>query len=272
MTGSATVLDQRTLAGDLAWDARERRFLPCRDAETQPPLVADSFLVSDGEARGVRLHRRRFARGCRDAGLPAAAEPHVWAAFVDAVPRRGRWFPRIEVSARGPVVVRLRPAPERAGEAIGWPLAHGQSARVAPRRKGPDLNRSLAWREEARRHGADEAIILDDDGHVLEGACTSLLWWDADTLFTVPDDAPVLPGVTRALLLELAERRSVTVGRAVPRLGDLSEHEVWLTSALHGIRRVSAWAGTGAWAHDAGRAAGWQAALEALAEPLGEAS
>jgi branched-subunit amino acid aminotransferase/4-amino-4-deoxychorismate lyase len=140
--------------------------------------------------------------------------------------------------------------------------------RQAPRRKGPDLERLGALRAEAARHGAEEALLADAGGRLLEGAYTSLLWWEDDTLCAVPDDAPILDGVTRRLLLGLAAAAGVEVRRRRPAPAELAGREVWLTSALHGIRAVRAWAG-GAAAGAAPRAAQWQARLAALAEPVG---
>ena len=79
----------------------------------------------------------------------------------------------------------------------------------------------------------------------------------------------MLDGVTRALLVGLAEAEGVAVRRARPAPADLDGREVWLTSALHGIRAVTGWAGPGApRAGAAERSPAWQARLEALAVPV----
>ena len=49
-------------------------------------------------------------------------------------------------------------------------------------------------RERAAGRGAGEAVLADADGRLLEGAYTSLLWWEGETLWAVPDDAPICPG------------------------------------------------------------------------------
>jgi branched-subunit amino acid aminotransferase/4-amino-4-deoxychorismate lyase len=218
--------------------------------------AAESFLVDDGRVRGLDRHRARFARGCAEAGIDPAGP---WAALERALPASGRWFPRLEVRADGVPHVAMRPAPPREPEVVTW-VFDGPDPRRTPRRKGPDLERLGALRAEAARHGAGEALLTDDDGRLLEGAYTSLLWWEGDTLWTVPDDAPVLDGVTRALLLDLAGRDGVEVRRRRPLPGELGGREVWLTSALHGIRAVVP--------GPAPRAVAWQARLEALAVPV----
>ena len=84
--------------------------------------------------------------------------------------------------------------------------------------------------------------IADADGRLLEGAFTSLLWWEGETLCAVPDDAPILPGITRALLHRARGRRDTPVAQRRPAPEELAGRETWLVSALHGIRAVTRWA------------------------------
>jgi branched-subunit amino acid aminotransferase/4-amino-4-deoxychorismate lyase len=86
-----------------------------------------------------------------------------------------------------------------------------------------------------------------------------------ETLWAVPDDAPILPGVTRALLIELAHGRGTPVAHRRPAPHELAGRETWLVSALHGIRAVTRWADGGQAAGAAPLAAAWQRLLEALA-------
>jgi branched-subunit amino acid aminotransferase/4-amino-4-deoxychorismate lyase len=227
-------------------------------------LAAESFLVDDGRVRGLERHRSRFARACAEAGRDGAAP---WAALERALPQTGRWFPRLALRANGATDVAVRPAPARAPEVVAW-VFEGPDPRRAPRRKGPDLERLGALRAEAARHGAGEALLRDEDGRLLEGAYTSLLWWEDDTLCAVPDDAPILDGVTRALLLQIAAEDGVPVRYRRPLAPDLDGREVWLTSALHGIRAVTSGPQGCLAAGPAPRAGGWQARLDALAAPV----
>jgi hypothetical protein len=218
--------------------------------------AAESWLVVDGHARGLDRHWERF--GPAPPGLRAAAD--------GALPPGGRWWPRVERRADGSLWLHVRGAPPREPTVVAW-VADVPDPRREPRRKGPDLERLGALRARAAERGAGEALIADPDGRLLEGAYSSLLWWEGDELWALPDDAPVLPGVTRALLLDLAAHEGVAVRRRRPAPAELAGREVWLTSALHGVRAVSAWAG-GAPAGLASRAEDWQRRLEALAKPL----
>lgn len=229
-------------------------------------VAADSWLVEDGCVRGLDLHWARFARGCADAGVDLASVGGLRAAVEHALPASGRWFPRIELRGTGDLRLAVRPAPAREPTVVAWTW-DGPDPRVAPRRKGPDLERLGALRDEAGRHGAGEAVLADAAGRLLEGAYTSLLWWEDDVLCAVDADAPILDGVTRRLLLGLAGREGVATRFARPSVADLAGCEIWLTSALHGIRGVTAWAGAPAPAAPR-RAAGWQERLQALAAPV----
>ena len=226
-------------------------------------LAADSWLVADGRARAVERHWARFTATCREQGV-APEELAAFRAEVErALPARGRWFPRVELREDGELALELRPAPPREPAVVAW-VADVPDPRVAPRRKGPDLERLAALRERAAAHGAGEAVLADTDGRLLEGAFTSLLWWEGETLCAVPEDAPILPGITRALLIELARQRDTPVSHVRPRPDELAGRETWLVSALHGIRAVTRWAGDGPPAVDAPRAIAWQRLLDEL--------
>jgi branched-subunit amino acid aminotransferase/4-amino-4-deoxychorismate lyase len=231
-------------------------------------LAADSWLVVDGRARAVDRHWARFAATCGEHGVGAEAVAALRAQVEGAVPAEGRWFPRVELRADGELAVRVRPAPPREPTVVAW-LADVPDPRRSPRHKGPDLERLAALRERAAAHGAGEAVLSGADGRLLEGAFTSLLWWEGETLWAVPDDAPILPGITRSLLLDLAGERGTSVAQRRPALHELAGCETWLVSALHGIRAVTRWAGGGPPAGDTPRAATWQRLLDGFAAHKG---
>jgi branched-subunit amino acid aminotransferase/4-amino-4-deoxychorismate lyase len=230
-------------------------------------LAADSWLVDHGRVRAVERHWARFTAACRDEGVAPEALSALRARVEDAVPGEGRWFPRVELQADGVLALRMRPAPPREPAVVAW-LADVRDPRHAPRRKGPDLERLAALREGAAEHGAGEAVLADADGRLLEGAFTSLLWWEEETLWALPDDAPVLPGITRGLLIELARERGHPVAHRRPSPRDLDGREAWLVSALHGIRFITRWTAGGPAAGRAPRAAAWQQLLDHQRRPI----
>ena len=228
--------------------------------------AADSWLVVDGRVRAVERHWARFAAACEEDGLAPEALAAFRARVEREVPAQGRWFPRVELREDGELALLVRPAPPREPTVVAW-IADVPDPRRCPRRKGPDLDRLAVLRERAAAHGAGEAVLAEADGRLLEGAFTSLLWWEGETMCAVPDDAPILPGITRALLLELARDRGTPVLRRRPRQQELAGRETWLVSALHGIRVVTAWANGSPPAGGAPRAGGWQGLLDGLTTP-----
>lgn len=228
-------------------------------ATTAALTVADSWLVDDGTVRALDRHWQRFAGACRREGVDVAA---LRGPLEAALPRRGRWFPRVELRADGALRLDLRPALAPTDDPVLAWVCDAPDPRRAPRRKGPDLALLGTLRERAAARGAGEALLVDGDGRLLEGAYSSLLWWEGDKLWAVPDDAPILPGVTRRLLLDLAAGAGVEVRFRRPLPTELQGREVWLTSALHGIRPLAPGA------DGPPRSPAWRRRLDALARPL----
>ncbi|MEA2141657.1 MAG: hypothetical protein QOI64_87 [Solirubrobacteraceae bacterium] len=222
-------------------------------------LAADSWLVDEGYERAAGAHWARFGEACLQLGVERAQLLAFRSAAVAALPAEGRWFPRVELTRDG-LALRLRRAPPPAREARVLVGAPGDP-RSQPRRKGPDLELLAGLREQARGRGADELLLCDDAGRLLEGALSSLLWWEGDALCTTPD-ATALPGVTRALALRIARERGVEVRTLAPVAADLADRETWLTSALHGIRVVSTWVQPRQAAGAPARASEWREELD----------
>ncbi|MFT4124503.1 MAG: aminotransferase class IV [Microbacteriaceae bacterium] len=235
-----------------------------------PLLAADSFLVVQGRALAVELHRERFAAAAGGGDEVAA----FWSAVLAAVPRRGAWFPRVEWREPGVLLYRQRPAPVR-GPSLVVATAEGDPRRH-PRVKGPDLDRLLALRASVRPIGAEEAVILSPDGHVVEGATSAIVWWRGELLMGVPEGVPRVDSVTERALFTLAGALGVETHREAATPAELDGCEVWALSALGGARIVTRWlhgrSGVGpdapALAELPGRFSLWRRRLAALRRPL----
>jgi len=70
---------------------------------------------------------------------------------------------------------------------------------------------SILAKSEALDAGYDEAILLDQDGCCAEGSGENLFIVRAGTLVTAPLSAPILAGITRASVLELASDLGIPV-------------------------------------------------------------
>ncbi len=118
-----------------------------------------------------------------------------------------------------------------------WPIVFDD-----PLARHKSLNywsRRLAF-EVARQRGADEALFSTPDGRVWEGSRTNLFLIRDETLWTPGLDGPIVPGIMRGLVLELAPALGLAI-RAGDLCGrDLDEaEEVFLTNAVRGIIPVA---------------------------------
>ncbi len=69
----------------------------------------------------------------------------------------------------------------------------------------------LRARAYARERGAYEAILVDTRGRLTEGAMTNLFLVRDGVLLTPSVDGPLLPGITRAVVIELARKEGMPV-------------------------------------------------------------
>lgn len=100
------------------------------------------------------------------------------------------------------------------------------------------LNEILA-RVELRGRAADEALMLNLDGHVAEAATSNVFFVQDNALRTPRLRGSVLPGITRETVLDIADREGIPVetGQYEPaRLRDADE--VFLTNSTWELRPV----------------------------------
>lgn len=211
--------------------------------------VADSFLVENGAMRGRKLHEERFRAGVAATSPEYLSELDRFFELAFAlVPRAGRWWPRFELhlGAQSPnqLYLRLREAPEPLSEAALWTL-NEKDPRSNPSIKGPDLSLGQQLRRKAKMHGADEAVLLSEEGFIAEGALSSLVWWRGDVLCAPGDSINWLPSVTRSLVFEIAKQCDTEVHFEEAKPESLIGCEIWLLSALNGIRPVTSWVNLG---------------------------
>lgn len=74
---------------------------------------------------------------------------------------------------------------------------------------GHYVNSILAC-QEAKDNGFDEALLLDIDGNVAEGPGANVFYEKDNVLYT-PSTGNILPGITRATVLELCDELNITV-------------------------------------------------------------
>ncbi len=242
----------------------------CDPAETEL-LAADSFLVEEGATLAWSVHAQRFTDTVRCVSPERAPELGLFfEAIVAAIPVADAWFPRIELQlTRGVTFLffRLRSAPVR-HRSVVLATFEGDDPRTEPLRKGPDLGRLMAARNSVQPRGAGEAVILNPDGFVVEGAYSALMWWRGGTLCVPDANLARIPSVTAGSIVALATARGTDVVWETVTPNDLDGLEVWAASALHGPRIATAWIDGPTLAERPGRLFAWRAALDKLKRPL----
>jgi len=106
--------------------------------------------------------------------------------------------------------------------------------------KKTDYLESILAKQSARAAGADDALFLNDRGYLTEGTANNIFIVSKGLLKTPPVVAGVLPGITRAVILEMARATAISNKETNIRLAALfTADEVFLTSSLMEIMPVT---------------------------------
>ena len=198
--------------------------------------------------------------------LRALVHAALEAAGVGDVGLRIYWTPG--ATGAGPTaIVLVSPIPawiEEArarGQRLVSLVFPGRSAPwLLPGTKSVSYATHVAAEAEARRRGADDAVLVDVDGMVLEGTVTNVWWREGDVLLTPELELGILAGETRAALLGLAAKEGFGVETGAFPLDRLLEAEEVFTSSS--VREVMPVVSVDGHAYDSRRAA--EAMLRAL--------
>ncbi|MBN1844820.1 MAG: aminotransferase class IV family protein [Sedimentisphaerales bacterium] len=86
---------------------------------------------------------------------------------------------------------------------------------------------------QAQAKQAGESLWFTTDHRLAEGCLSNVFLVKADTLLTPPLDTPILPGITRRVVLELAEREGIACEQRALTVQDLlGADEVFLTNSI----------------------------------------
>jgi D-alanine transaminase len=94
-------------------------------------------------------------------------------------------------------------------------------------------------RQQAQDAGAQEALLIRD-GYMTEGSASNSYAVIDGVIFTAPKDEKVLPGITRDLVLELAQAAGMTYREeAVSEEQLCSADEIWISSSTRELLPVT---------------------------------
>jgi branched-subunit amino acid aminotransferase/4-amino-4-deoxychorismate lyase len=101
------------------------------------------------------------------------------------------------------------------------------------------LEQVLAW-EEAQAREFEEAIMLNERGEVVSATMANIFWVKDGTVYTPTLLSGTMAGVTRATVIELANKLFIPLIEGVHELSDLTEaDEIFLTSSSIGVAIVT---------------------------------
>ena len=124
----------------------------------------------------------------------------------------------------------------------GTPIPHRES--LSPRIKSLNYLCHAMAKMEANVAGADEALMLDNTGHVAEGTGQNIFILKGRVLRTPPLHAGILAGVTRAVVMDLAREAGCEVREEMLNRFDVyTADEAFLTGTASEIAPIRSYDG-----------------------------
>jgi 4-amino-4-deoxychorismate lyase len=225
----------------------------------------ETFRTYNGKPFLLDEHVRRMASGCDQLGILYRAEPGEWRRILSRLLEvnglRDAYI-RFTVTAgsdalglpgdsyaKPNVVVYIKALPPRSEELYrdGKPLQLLQLKRNTPEGTGRlkslhYMNNVLAKRELLQYPwaGQAEGLFTDIQGHLAEGIVSNLFFFTEERLCTPSLNTGILPGITRAYVMRLAEQTGINTEEGLYTWDDLlAAEEVFITNSIQEIVPVS---------------------------------
>ena len=239
------------------------RFVP--ETQAVVPVNDRGFLYGDGLFETVRVvngrpfrlaqHLERMMRGADFLRIKCPFMPEELEKIVGQLIRQNQMPEAVlrVTLTRGPgergytppagsrptVVMTLHAVPE-AGAPIRWRLVTSSRRILAgdPLSSFKTLNKltHIMARREAVEKGANEALLVNTNGEAVETAGGNLFWICGGKICTVPTSCGALPGVTRAVVLDICRSLGLPVNERVIKPQALRNAEgIFITQSVLGI-------------------------------------
>jgi branched-chain amino acid aminotransferase len=245
------------------------------DADAVVPLNDRGFLLGDGLFETMRVaggrpfrmaqHLERLSRGADFLKIKQAFTAKELQRFAHELVEKNQVTDAVlrVTLTRGPglrgyspkdsgistVAMTLNPLPpQNANEPLQWNMVTSSfripaSDALSSFKTTSKILNVLA-RGEAEEQGADEALLLNTNGEVAETAGGNLFWVYHDKICTVPSGRGVLPGITRAVVLEICQSLGLETNKRVIKPEMLRNAEgIFVTQSAFGIIPVASFDG-----------------------------
>ncbi len=168
-----------------------------------------------GEDRAVYLQVSRGAYDKRDLSINAEHPPTIFVMVLQVEP------PDIDMASAGISVITV--------DDFRWSACDIKST---------SLVANVMLRQQAAEANVDDAILIKN-GMLSEGTASNVFLVKNNVLITPPAGQKLLPGITRDLVIEIAENNAILVEQREIREAELfSADEIWMTSSTREIAPV----------------------------------
>lgn len=240
------------------------------EAQAVVPVNDRGFMYGDGLFETMRVfkgkpfrmaqHLERMVRGADFLGIKLPFTPKELQQFAEQLVEKNQMPDAVlrVTLTRGPgergyspkaadtptVVMTLHPAPPLDPDNLPqWSLVTSSFRIPAsdPLASFKTTNKlvSIMARAEAEEKGADEALIINTNGEVAETAGANLFWIYHDKICTTPTGRGVLPGLTRAVVLEICQVLALPTNKCVLKPQALRNSEgIFLTQSTLGVIEI----------------------------------
>ena len=219
--------------------------------------VFETMLALGGEVFEGERHWGRLSLGCQRFGLEVQS-------FEEIRPLLRELLERNELTRDGERVrVRVTCSPQSLCLSAQVSRAYSSELRLLTtnfcRNERSALSgvKAISYAEnslalaEGKKAGAHEVLFTNTQAHWCEGAWSNVFAVEAGRLITPPLESGCLRGVTREVVMALADAAGIQVGEEVRTIAQVAQaDELFLTSSLMGIGAVRHFAGR-AWAEGA---------------------
>ena len=239
-------------------DEHEARVSPFDHGLLTGDGVFETLRVYRGEPYCWTRHYERLARSASGMGLAIPPSPALRRAALDVIAANALSDARLRITVTGgpsplgsergratPTLILAAselpppgPATPIAVVTVPWPRnERGALAGLKTISYGENV-RALALAKEA---AAGEAIFPNTRGELCEGTGTNVFVVTGGILRTPPEDSGCLAGVTRALILDLADRLDIAAEETMlPLSAVATADEAFLSSSTRELQAISA--------------------------------
>ncbi len=215
----------------------------------------ETMRVSDGRPFRLAEHLERLTRGADFLKIKCPFTPGEMQKFTGQLIEKNQMPDAIlrVVLTRGPgergytprpgghptVAMTLHPVATSC-RPVRWKLVTASYRILAtdPLASFKTLNKltHILARSEAVEKGADEALLLNTNGEVAEAASGNLFWVTRGRVCTVPAGRGALPGITRAVVLEICQTLRLPTDQCIIKPEALRKAEgIFITQSVFGI-------------------------------------